>query len=123
MGAPSTSNSTWLGATLAISGFVFGLVGVAALIWKDPLVLLAIATGTSFTLAIGLWVINHRQATRIAELEVDLKESRRQAGEWSTTSNNIAAAIRAMYELAAVAPPAPARRTRQRQQGEGNVND
>lgn len=123
MEAPSTSGGTWLGATIAISGFVFGLVGIAALVWKDLLIILAVASGVSFTLAAGLWLISHRQGARIRELEIDLKESRRQAGEWSTTSNNIAAAIRAMYELAAIVPDAPARRTRARNQEGRNDNN
>lgn len=123
MGASNTSSSNWLDATLTISGFVFGLIGVAALIWKDTLTILAVAFGASFMLASGLCIITRRQSNRINELEIDLKEARRQAGEWSATSNNIAAAIRAMYELAAVAPPAPARRTRNRQQGERNDNE
>lgn len=107
MGASNTSSSNWLDATLTISGFVFGLIGVAALIWKDTLTILAVAFGASFMLASGLCIITRRQSNRINELEIDLKEARRQAGEWSATSNNIAAAIRAMYELAAVAPPSP----------------
>lgn len=123
MESPYTKSISWLGATLAISAFIFGLVGVAALIWEDKTILLAIAAGASFVLSVGLWVITHRQTVRISELEIDLKESRRQAGEWSATSNSIATAIRSMYELAAIVPEAPARRIRTRNQDEQNDNE
>ncbi|MCV2224254.1 hypothetical protein SOP89_09465 [Pseudomonas siliginis] len=123
MESASASNTSWLGATLAISAFIFGLVGVAALVWQDKTILLAIAAGASFTLAVGLWVITHKQSKRISELEIDLKESRRQAGEWSATSNSISVAIRSMYELAALTPEAPARRVRPRNQDDQNDNE
>ncbi|WP_460107611.1 hypothetical protein [Pseudomonas sp. H1_F01] len=122
MESASASNTSWLGATLAISAFIFGVVGVAALVWQDKTIILAIAAGSSFTLAVGLWVITHQQSKRISDLETDLKESRRQAGEWSATSSSIATAIRSMYELAALTPEAPVRRIRPRNQDGQNDN-
>jgi hypothetical protein len=134
MEMPSTANDSWLGGTLAVSAFVFSLVGVAALIVKDVNGLLALATGASFTLAVALWVMTHRSkasirqiesdlGARVKELETDLRESRRHASEWSATSNSIATAIRAMYELNAVAPAAPARKIRNRNQDDNDDNE
>ncbi|WP_447768193.1 hypothetical protein [Pseudomonas kilonensis] len=122
MESAGASNTSWLGATLAISAFIFGIVGVAALVWQDKTIILAVAAGASFTLAVGLWVITHQQSKRISDLETDLKESRRQAGEWSATSSSIATAIRSMYELAALTPEAPVRRIRPRNQDDQNDN-
>jgi len=134
MEMPSTSNESWLGGTLAVSAFIFSLVGVAALIVKELNVLLALATGASFTLAVALWVMTHRAkasfiqaesslTARLRELEIDLKESRRHASEWSATSNSIATAVRAMYELNAVAPAAPVRKIRTRHQDDNDDNE
>ncbi|HEJ4043558.1 hypothetical protein LER27_13860 [Pseudomonas aeruginosa] len=133
MEMPSTSNESWLGGTIAVSAFVFSLVGLAALVVKNVDALLALAAGASFTLAVALWVTTHRAkasfkkiesdlGTRLLELEIDLRESRRQASEWSATSNSIATAIQAMFELNSVAPVAPARKTRPRNQDDENDN-
>lgn len=110
------SERSLLESGMAIAGFLFGLVGIAALIWKDTLMLLAVAAGVFGALCVALWIYVGRQNLRISRLETDLAESRRQAGEWSTTSSNVAIAIRSMYELAAIGPEAPARKRRTKQE-------
>lgn len=111
---PNVSDETWLGAAIGVGGFLCSLVGVAAIIWHDPMVLLAIAAGSGWTLSIILYALYKAQRRRLAEVDTDLAEARRQAGEWSTTSNNIALAARGVLDLAGVAPAAPRRRTRAR---------
>ena len=129
--APYVSDKTWLGATLAVGGFLFGLVGFASLIWKDPIVLLAILAGGATVLSIALWIAltGERRRRALAEqnvhdLGVDLAESRRQAGEWSATSSNISNAITSVLELIGGAPAAaPARIPRQRADNEERERD
>lgn len=114
--ARERSERSLLESAMAIAGFLFGLVGLVALIWKDTLILLAVAAGVFGALCVALWIYVGRQNIRISRLETDLAEARRQAGEWSTTSSNVAIAIRSMYELAAVGPEAPARKRRAKQE-------
>jgi len=129
--APDVSDKTWLGATLAVGGFLFGLVGFAALIWKDPMVLLAILAGGSTVLSIALWIAltGERRRRALAEqnvhgLEVDLADARRQAGEWSATSSNISNAVTSVLELIGGPPAAaPARIPRQRADNEERERD
>lgn len=120
--APDVSGKTWLGAILAIGGFLFGLVGFAALIWKDPTTLLAILAGASITLSVTLWIAFAGERRRrikaesdIRLLEIDLADARRQAGEWSATSSNISVAVKSVLELMGGTPTAaPARVPRPR---------
>lgn len=129
--APDVSDKTWLGAMLAVGGFLFGLVGFAALIWKDPIVLLAILAGASTVLSTALWIAftGERRRRALAEqnvhdLEVDLADARRQAGEWSATSSNISNAVTSVLELIGGAPAAaPARIPRQRADNEEPERD
>lgn len=101
--APDISETTWLGATLAIGGWIVGLIGLVASFWQDKVTLLAAGFGISMATAIAIGIINgglrrrnFEQRDRIAQLEVDLKEARQQAGEWSMTSNNVSSAALAM---------------------------
>lgn len=129
--APDVSDKTWLGAVLAIGGFLFGLIGFAALIWKDPATLLAILAGASITLSIALWIAFAGERRRrikaqqnIRELEIDLADARRQAGEWSATSSNISVAVKSVLELMGGQPPAaPPRIPRPRADNEEQQRD
>jgi hypothetical protein len=118
---PDVSERSWLNAVVTVGGFLLALVGIAALISDQPLILLGVATGASSVLSIVLWALygalrrqqieeRTQNDERIRRLEVDLLEARRQAGEWSATSNNISNAARAVIDLAGSAPTtAPAR--------------
>lgn len=109
---PDISERTWLGATIGVGGLLCGLVGVAAIIWRDPMTLLGVAAGSGWTLSIVLAALHFGQRRRRLDLEMDLADARRQAAEWSTTSNNISLATRSLIELVGNAPTAPTRRVR-----------
>lgn len=116
---PDISERTWLGTFIAVGGLLCGIVAVAALIWQEPIILLAVAAGSGWTLSIVTVALYNGQRRRQIELETDLEEARRQAGEWSATSNNIARAAHAVIELAGSPPTPPVRRRRPRgEQGE-----
>lgn len=129
--APDVSDKTWLGAVLAIGGFLFGLIGFAALIWKDPTTLLAILAGAAITLSITLWIAFAGERRRrlkaeadIRLLEIDLNDARRQAAEWSATSSNISVAVKSVLELMGGAPTAaPARVPRPKADNEEQHRD
>lgn len=128
---PDVSDKTWLGALLVVGSFLFGLVGCAALIWNDPTTLLALLAGASTALSIALWIAlagERRQRNKaeqsVRELEVDLADARRQAGEWSATSSNIAAAAKSVLELMSGPPAAaPARVPRPKAENEEPPRD
>jgi hypothetical protein len=109
---PEISERTWLGAAISVGGLLCGLVGVAAIIWRDPMTLLGVAAGSGWMLSIVLAVLYSGQRRRSLELETDLADARRQAAEWSTTSNNISLATRSLIELVGNAPIPPRRRIR-----------
>lgn len=129
--APDLSETTWLGATLAVGGFIFGVVGVLALLWTEPLILAGVAIGTSITISVVLGAIigSQRknlavQRTHIVELETELKDTRGQAAEWSATSNNISLAVRSVLELMGTAPTtAPPRVPRRKDEPEEPAGD
>jgi hypothetical protein len=106
---PEFSESTWLGATISVGGFLCGLVGVAAIIWHDPLTLLGIAAGSGWTLSIVFAVLYAGQRRRQAQIETELDASRQQAGEWSATANNVSRATHSVLQLVGL-PPGPVRR-------------
>ena len=119
---PEFSESTWLGATVSVGGLMCGIVGVAAIIWNSPLVLLAIAAGSGWSLSIVFAVLYAAQRRQVNGLENDLAAARHQSSEWSATSNNIAQAVRAVLELAGAAP-APARRRARAKSDPGEPHD
>lgn len=98
-----------------------GLVGVAAVISHDTMVLLAVAAGSGWTLSIALAALYNAQrraqaetTAQMDELRVDVAEARRQASEWSTTANNVSSATRSVLEVVRAAPAPPQRRARAR---------
>jgi hypothetical protein len=120
---PDLSEGTWLGATIGVGGLLCGIVSVAAIVWNSPIILLGIAAGSGWVLSMVFAVLyaSQRRATRSVEsemdgrvrtLETDLAMARSQAAEWSTTSNNVAEAVRAVLGLVGSAPSAPQRRAR-----------
>lgn len=110
---PDLSETSWLGAVMGIGGWIFGLFGVAAIFWQDPTVMLAVLAGVAVATAIGLGIVIGALRTRhardieklsdrlarIPELETDLAEARRQAGEWSATSRSVSDAAVSMIRL------------------------
>jgi hypothetical protein len=127
---PDLSEHTWLGATIGVGGLLCGIVSVASIIWNSPIILLGIAAGSGWALSIVFAVLyaSQRQATRdlqsemdghISTLETDLAVARNQAAEWSTTSNNVSEAVRAVLTLTGSAPAAPRRRPRSKTDQEG----
>lgn len=114
--APDLNEGTWLGATIAVGGLLCGIVSVAAIMWNNAVILLAIAAGAGWALSIvfaALYASRRREmGHRIVALETELAAARNQAAEWSATSNNISMAARAVLDLAGSAPAAPRRRSR-----------
>ena len=106
---------------ISVGGLLCGIVGAAALIWNSPLILLGIAAGSGWALSIVFAVLYASQRRQVSILETDLAAARSQSSEWSTTSNNVAQAVRAVLELVGSAP-APARRKPRAKtdQGEGS---
>lgn len=120
---PDLSEGTWIGAAIGVGGLLCGIVSVAAIIWNSPIILLGIAAGAGWALSVVFAVLyaSQRRATRLTEsesasrlasLETELSVARSQAAEWSATSNNLAAAVRAVLDLAGSAPAAPRRKSR-----------
>lgn len=130
-GVPDVSDKTWLGAILIVGSFLFGLVGAAALIWKDPTTLLAILAGASTALSVTLWIAYANERRRrlrieveVRDMQTDLADARRQASEWSATSSNISVAVKSVLELMGGSPlAAPARIPRPRTDTEEQARD
>lgn len=104
MKAPDTSEHSWLGAALAVSGFVGTALSFALLLKSDPEIAVGIAAGVGWMLAIALMFITRadrrraakleaEHAIRVRNLESDLLEARRQAGEWSLSASNVSQAV------------------------------
>lgn len=115
-----------MGAIISLGGLLFGFVGVAALFWTNVIAVLGIAAGAAIALSAVFWIQVNRFAderreylARIRALEIDLADARRQAGEWSSTSNNVSTAVKSVLELIGAAPAAaPPRIPRARDEGE-----
>lgn len=123
---PDTSDRSWLGSLISLGGLLFGFVGVAALVWTNVIAILGIAAGAAIALSSAFWIQINRFGDerrelniRIRSLEIDLADARRQAGEWSSTSNNVSTAVKSVLELVGAAPAAaPPRVPRVRDEGE-----
>ena len=109
---PSFSETTWIGALVAVVGAVASIVGVAYIFAPQPIVALAIGAGFGWALVIALFVLDGIHRNRIAQLEVDLAEAKGRADNWCAAAMDASATSRAVAELfkPQVLPPTPRRK-------------
>ena len=96
---PQLSEGTWIGAFVTVIGAVGSVIGAVYLFFPDAVIALAVGAGFGWALVVALFVMNGINRTRVAALEVDLAEARRQAENWSAAAADASAASRAVAEL------------------------
>jgi hypothetical protein len=109
---PSFSESTWIGAFVAVVGAVGSIIGLAYIFAPQPIISLGIGAGFGWALVIALFVVNGILRNRIAQLEADVAEAKERADNWSYAAADASAASRAVAELfkPQALPPTPRRR-------------
>lgn len=111
------SENSFVGALVIVLSAVGSVVGVASLFVKDPTTLVAIAAGAAWALSLCLFVMGGMQKRQIAKLEaevadlkIELADSRRQAEQWSMTASNVSQSTLTILQIAPSAPNPPPRR-------------
>lgn len=103
------SEQSWFGSALIIGSAIASVIGISALFFGDPIILLAIGAGGGWTLCCALLVMNSWLRRRIRSLEAELTAERQRTDHFASTANNVSSSVLTVLRMTPEAPQPPPR--------------
>jgi membrane associated rhomboid family serine protease len=103
------SERSFIGATLIVGSAVLSVIGVAAIFFKDPVIIVGIAAGAAWGLCIALLVINSWLRKRVNDLSIDLNVEKARVDQHSRTAESVSQSVLTVLRMTPNPLPPPRR--------------
>lgn len=100
---------SFIGAALIVGSAVLSIIGVAAIFFEEPVIIVGIAAGAAWGLCIALLVINSWLRRRVNDLSIDLSVEKARVDQHSRTAESVSQSVLTVLRMTPNPLPPPRR--------------